>query len=318
MLHTAGVFVEDYENININSWKIANFIDSFVRFCVPVFLMITGAVLLDKDESMSFFLRKRYKRILIPFIFWNCIYLVIKILLLPKHINVDFLLIYNAFIRGSSHHFWYIYMILGVYLFIPIIRKWTISAHKNEVIFFLLIWTITLFIPSYFSEYFIDIELIYFSKYLGYIVLGFFIDKFVLNKTKIVLVGFLIYFIAGLTIYWLTYFFSEKSGNFFSMFYEYLTPNVAVMSIGIFIFFKFLNIKSNSISYLFDKFSYGIYLVHVLVLKFLLLLTYSLVILNSPISVGLYIFIIGITTYLLSFIVIYILTRIKILESVVV
>ena len=70
-VHAAAIYVLNFQNISLESWRIANFLDSFVRFCVPAFLMISGALLLNKEEDITVFINKRLKRVLIPFIFWT-------------------------------------------------------------------------------------------------------------------------------------------------------------------------------------------------------------------------------------------------------
>ena len=70
-LHVAaGVVV--YSNPGSQYWWAGNIYNSFVRWCVPVFVMVSGALLLNpnKMESMETFYKKRLSRILIPLLFW--------------------------------------------------------------------------------------------------------------------------------------------------------------------------------------------------------------------------------------------------------
>ena len=69
-----------------------------------------------------------------------------------------------------------------------------------------------------------------------------------------------------------TYFISIKTGNFNELFYGYLMPNVLLATIGIFLFIKSCKITNKlflKIINFLDKYSYGIYLIHVLVLSYL-------------------------------------------------
>jgi len=54
-------------------WKYANLINSFTRFSVPVFVMLSGALLLTKEENTSEFYKKRLLKLCYPFIFWTII-----------------------------------------------------------------------------------------------------------------------------------------------------------------------------------------------------------------------------------------------------
>lgn len=62
VLHTAAFISMDYKNVSIGSWSVATFINSGVRFCVPLFVMISGALLLGKNEGVKLFLNKRIKK----------------------------------------------------------------------------------------------------------------------------------------------------------------------------------------------------------------------------------------------------------------
>ena len=69
MLHVSSPIVVNYSNNSLSSWFVSNFFDSLSRFCVPVFVMISGALLLGKSEDIVVFLQKRVKRILVTFLF---------------------------------------------------------------------------------------------------------------------------------------------------------------------------------------------------------------------------------------------------------
>jgi surface polysaccharide O-acyltransferase-like enzyme len=266
LLHIVAKYVLLYNDLPSNLWNSANFIDAAVRFCVPVFLMISGAVLLGKDEPLSVFLGKRFKRILYPFIIWNLFYFFFFFdysLFSPIGFARGFV---KAMFVGAAYHFWYIYMILGVYLFIPIIRKWTIVCTQKECVYFLGIWAVTLAIPSFARQYFPAIELMYFSKYIGYLILGFYLDKFVVTQKSKIWIYILIFIAGFVSTFYPTYYFTNKTGELYELFYEILTPNVMLMAVGLFLFFKQIMKNTNEFLINLDKCSYGVYLIHVFVL----------------------------------------------------
>ncbi|MDQ6971139.1 MAG: acyltransferase family protein, partial [Mariprofundaceae bacterium] len=67
LVHVSDGFVSHYP-MGSEYWWIGNIYDSAVRWCVPVFVMISGALLLDpaKHENLNTFYRKRFSRICIP------------------------------------------------------------------------------------------------------------------------------------------------------------------------------------------------------------------------------------------------------------
>lgn len=72
---SAGVVIGN--DVGTEYWWVGNVYDSAVRWCVPVFVMISGALLLDpnKQEDLATFYTKRLSRILVPIIFWSAFFL---------------------------------------------------------------------------------------------------------------------------------------------------------------------------------------------------------------------------------------------------
>ena len=86
---------------------------------------------------------------------------------------------------GSVFHFWYIYMIIGIYLITPIINPWVCTTNDKGFLYFFSIWGVSVFFLQYkFEGYKPNFDLIYFSKYLGYFVLGYFLGKNDFSKFK--------------------------------------------------------------------------------------------------------------------------------------
>lgn len=91
---------------------------------IPLFVMISGALLINKDYSLKTFIKKRFNRVFIPFIFWAIIYIIFSKLVMNRKLSFD-----NSIdiIIGTSGKigtiFWFIWMILIVYIGILIINK---------------------------------------------------------------------------------------------------------------------------------------------------------------------------------------------------
>lgn len=273
MLHVSAPILGQFNELQIYTWNIGNFYDSLTRFCVPIFFMLSGALLLNKDYELKYFIKKRFLRIIPPFIFWSLVYVIYDIIERDKDFNSVIEMVY-FFIRkifhGGQYHLWFIYTIMGLYLFVPILRKWIKNSTKKEILYFLIIWVITIIygIP-HLKGYLPKIYLVNFSGYLGYMVLGYYLSQLKQQKNYLSI----IYIVLGVSITIIgTYFLTTKSSSFNGYFYGYLTPNVLIVSIGIFLLFKELKIKSKRINTVLEyisRYSFGIYLSHVLVLKLL-------------------------------------------------
>ncbi len=269
--------------------------------------MISGAVLLDRNEPLNIFLNKRLKRIVLPFLFWSIIYFIFYYAGNFDKSSVLYLLqlLFDKLLTGTYYHLWYVYMILGIYLFIPIIRKWAQNSTKQELQYFLLLWVLTLFINTDIAKYVPSIEVLYFSKYLGYLVLGYYLDKYVeTNSSKNTL--YLMLFVFGVTLTLTsTSYLSITENKLNTTYYNYLSPNVCLTAIGVFLIGKSLLKTSNKILIDLDLHSYGIYLVHVLVLHYV----YRLIPMfningNSPTYLLTSIIGVSLITYLISFFII--------------
>lgn len=267
LLHLSVPVVNNFNKILPESWLTGNIINGINRFCVPVFLMISGVLLLGKNYSLETFLTKRITRIVLPFIFWSIIYFLIKINPFDT-IEVNIMIFLKGIKQGMEYHLWYIYMIIGLYLFLPIINGWVKNASEHEVIYFLLIWMIVLLLNlPFFNKFFTRIDFRYFSGFIGYAVLGYFLNNYIKFRNRSFFAGIFI-FGAIITIT-LTYFLSIRDNKLNSIFYQYLSPNVILSSCGLFLFFKNISFKNkiliNVINFI-STYSFGVYLSHVFVI----------------------------------------------------
>jgi len=278
-IHVSSDYVPMSGKVSLYNFWVGNIFDSASRFSVPIFVMLSGALLLSKDYGIGAFLKKRLFRLLLPFLFWSLVYISRSIILrFQDGEKMPFIDIAREFFvqlrDGSSLHLWYIYMIIGLYLFIPIIGKWVRNATEKEILYFLAIWLCTLFLDQpIISKIKPEIDLTYFTGFLGYLILGHYlrIKSFANQKRTNVIAVVLI--IAGLLSTVIgTYLILFCNNTYGSTFYECLSPNIFLYATGLFLLFK--NKDTNNrfivpIRNFICKYSYGIFLVHVLVLYLL-------------------------------------------------
>jgi surface polysaccharide O-acyltransferase-like enzyme len=154
----------------------------------------------------------------------------------------------------------------------PIIGKWVRNSTEKEQRYFLIIWFITTIIsfPSI-SKYTPEIDLRYFTGYLGFVVLGHYLTAHNFSKNFLKYTSLL--FISGVlvTIFG-TYYMTAQWGKFYGGFYAYLKPNIVLASVGIFFILKDISITNKlylrAVDFI-SKYSFGIYLAHVLILTLL-------------------------------------------------
>ena len=119
----------------------ASFFDSFVRSCVPLFVIASSYLLFPLKCSTGEFFRKRAVRILIPFVLWSAVYAFAWGD--PDDNFRNLLLNFNY----SAGHLWFIYMLLGVYLLMPLLSPWAEKVSRKELLIYLGIWLFTTLIP---------------------------------------------------------------------------------------------------------------------------------------------------------------------------
>lgn len=307
VIHISGPEVVKFGKISSFDWNVANFYDSISRYAVPVFFMISGALLLGREFEIKDFLKNRLGKIIPPFLFWSLFYSLTNRYVFT-HETFNMSKVVKDVFYGSEYHLWFVYTLIGVYLIAPIFQKWIHFSKQNDIKYFLIIWILTLFltIPGV-AIYFPKINFAYFSGFLGYFILGFYLKKYV--KWPNWISYLLILFGVAITFFG-TYYFSTKNNKLYDYFYEYLSLNALLVSIGVFmLFIKIENIttKMKPVISKLNECSFGIYLIHPFVINIFALLgafTYSI----NPITD---ILILSLACFLLSFIVVFIIKKIK-------
>lgn len=285
MVHSCEFFFIDGDRIGIRSLNDGfwvSVIDSAFRCSVPLFVMISAWLLVPVRGSVSQFFRKRLVRVVIPFVFWSLLYAVLPLSWGGKTGTdaLDSLLRLSYNFNGESGHMWFVYMLVGLYLFMPVISPWLEHTGKRGKQMFLLLWFIASFFPYirdrvgdvYGECYWNEFNLLwYFSGFLGYVVLADYIRQH-LEWTcgKSVAVGILLY-AAGYVITAMVWYGRIETAvtlQQLELSWRFCTPNVIAMSLGAFLIIKALYGQSREsraveeVSHL----SYGIYLMHIFIL----------------------------------------------------
>lgn len=242
-----------------------------------LFLAISGALLLPTYMEMKNFYRKRFTRLVYPVLFWSTIIIILKTLRTDLNIKgaiMEFLLLP---IREVTPVYWFIYTISGLYLFAPVISPWLIKSTKREFQFILLLWLITTLMPyiNIFIPEFYNVDgdfrfiLNYFGGYMGYMLLGVYLRKYPLtmsNRYKLAGVISLLLLIAFLPMP-LVYIY--RYDLFRTLIFDSLSLYSVIMVIVIFMVMQ--NIRFNSHFHVamkrLAKYTFGIYLVHFIVIQ---------------------------------------------------
>ncbi len=140
MLHSMNPIYATLSEFATRRWWVCNFLNPICRVGVPLFLMISGFLLLsdERTENALAFYRRRIPRILIPLLSWNVIYYIYGIISENKGFSLKAL--FAAIINNGTHyHLWYCYTIIAIYLILPFIKKALSKCSEKEELILLLV-----------------------------------------------------------------------------------------------------------------------------------------------------------------------------------
>lgn len=284
----------------------------------PIFIMVSGYLLIKPSPSQNIkeFINKRASKILIPLVFWNIFYYLINHNFTNLSITEFFYLFFHQQIQS---HLYFLNIIFGLYLITPLISK-NINKLQLSIVVPLLICFSSLYHYSYCFLNFpkITSPLLIFIPYIGYYLAGYWIKtwpKIKYSKLTNILVTFI--FLSSIFITRkLVFIFTTHDQD--TILVSNLSLPVAAMTIIIFsklilISNKYL-IKYKSLPK-FANLTLGVYLIH----PFYLFLLKTIPVYSYLQTNYFWLWFFGLfaTTTTLSFITIYLLKKIPILNRVV-
>ncbi len=295
------------------------------RTAVPIFFMISGYLLLPKQEDWWMFLKKRAAKIIIPFLVWSIIYDVYWNEAFVES-GVTLAAIGDMFLRilrgPRASHLWYLYSLIGLYLFTPILRLFVANARNRDLLYFIGLWFLVypiLNIAQEFTDLRIGFDLQYATGYVGYFLLGLYLGR--LQTTPRLLWSAFGLFLASAGFSFAVFFFHIPPEDNELVFRSYPSLNVILMACSVFVLLKAVGEKypARFLAPLrvFSDASFGTYLVHFLVLYWISLGWRAL---GFQTQVGASYIVIPLVTviaFLVSFAITYILRKIPIVRSIV-
>lgn len=252
------------------------FLITFIAYPSPeLFFTISGSLLLPAKINAIDFYKKRFLRLLPPVVIWSVINTIVLFLINDITAAESIKRLLMIPIQPVIGVYWFIYVIIGLYLFTPIISKWIITASKKELEIFLSIWIINLcmpylnmLIPGIYNingSYFWMLN--NFGGFLGFFVMGYYLKTYPIN------IGlnkrFCIITLAAIAYIGMTLYIKLKNLND-SILLENLQIGCAIMCVIIFVIVQHIKINNkyilNFITEI-SKFSYGIYLIHFVIIR---------------------------------------------------
>jgi surface polysaccharide O-acyltransferase-like enzyme len=160
----------------VTLWWTTNIYDSLARPAVPLFVMLSGALLLQPaklDESLGVFFKKRLNRIALPFVFWGIAYFAWRAFVNGETLTANSIV--QGVLTGPYNHFWFLYLLIGLYLLTPVLRVLVAYVKRRTFSFLMILWFLgTAIVPllGLFSDYSLNANVFIITGWLGYFLLG--------------------------------------------------------------------------------------------------------------------------------------------------
>lgn len=256
--------------------------DGFSRMAVPLFIIVSAYLLvpMKEDETMWTFYRRRFLRILPPFIIFMLLYSTLPLLWgqLDREAALFDLSRVAFNFPSLAGHLWFMYPLISIYLFTPVISPWLRKATAREELFFIGLFALSTTMPflrrwfgelwgeCFWNEYH---ALWYFAGYLGYVVTAHYIRTHLTwSKARRIAVGLPMLVVGAAVTIWSFYVQAEPCTLIdtptLEIGWSFCTLNVYILTTGAFLMFSTIEMKHepSALSDL-SRLSYSIYLMHI-------------------------------------------------------
>lgn len=187
LLHVTNMFYDQIYKGSINSasWWTFTIYKSVSLPCVPLFVILSGALLLQPtkiNEPIKVFLKKRLNRIGLAWLFWSGVYIAWGFYVTKAAVtlsNIGQSVIISAF-TGAYYHFWFLYLIAGLYLITPVLRAVVSYNNPRLIGYIIILWFIGVAVVPLlplFTGYAVNGDVFLIGGYIGYFLLGFYLQQ---------------------------------------------------------------------------------------------------------------------------------------------
>ena len=260
------------------NWVAANFYDSLSRMGVPLFFMVSGYLLLGKSEPISDFFRKRFWKVGIPTLFWSVAYLLWSVEAYRNGtmspLSVVLSMLKAIYLGNVEIHLWFLYILIGIYLAVPILRVFVSAASRRDLTYFVILWFVAT--PLFeLAQRMLGLQtalvIPVVTGYVGYFMMGYLLAELQLGRYgRILSVAGIILAVAVTFVG--TNLLSARAAPIDAYFYSYFSPPTVLATICGFFLLKDLGQKlgkAGRLVRMVSATSFGIYLIHIFVVELL-------------------------------------------------
>ncbi len=283
MLHSAAQYWYDLP-VSSTRWLVCNTYDGLFRFGVPVFVMISGMLFLGKEGKTD--VKKLYRnnilRLACAYVTWSILYGLWDCRTWFGNTEVGWKKYVSEMLLGR-YHLWFVPMLIGIYMLLPVLKEMTDHCSKKQIEYFLCLFFILqigrrtldiVTIPNVVKDFSdrLDVEMV--CSYVGYFILGYYLHRFVPSQRKrklLYVLGILGLLLAPIVSNVL----SVRKEEPLSASYDSFSIFTFLASVAVFVFFEQVVSKVRWKQWMrkgileFSANSFGVYLMHILVFEML-------------------------------------------------
>ncbi|MBQ4351843.1 MAG: acyltransferase family protein [Clostridia bacterium] len=289
LLHSATSQLHAVE-VNTSPWRAMIFWDGLMRWSVPAFFLLSGALFLSSDKPLSEILKKNALRIGTAYFFWSFVYAAVS---RPEGWK-EFLYTWI----GGHYHLWFCWAIVGLYLLVPLLRP--LARNEKTARYYLLlvfifasclpmltglVWTVSPRLSDLMQAVLSMMDLAFPLGYAGIFVFGYFLSKGIAPKNEklLYLLGIAGLIFTPVSALVLSAIFERELTSF----YPFLMPNTVFPAAALFVCLKTHVHRGTRLLRILSDASFGAYLVHVLALSVLNRIGFSSLSFSAWISIPL-------------------------------
>lgn len=287
VVHVSAYVVIQFPNTTKDTFIIGNIFNGISRAGVPLFIMLSGVLLLD--ENKKFDTAKFYKvtvpTIFLLLLFWLVFYASFYTFLLPlmkgTPIKLEDFWPFVFTFKGTDYpHLWYMFLLVGLYLTIPVLRLFVKKKNIKFIVGILVACICVQFLsrtldvftigaPISVTGFVTKFHLEPVTGYLGYIILGWIIDNYEIKKPYRIFI-YILGILALITSILVVQFNIDSIKNIRSFVYDPLSLPAFVYGGAVFLLIKSLckdKTSENKAVNLLSKCGFGVYMIHIVFLE---------------------------------------------------
>lgn len=262
-IHVLGPYRHQIGDIALSEWIFAVGVNGASRWAVPVFILITGALMLSDTRpfSLSYFVKKRVSKVLVPFIIWSLFYVWLSGLSSTGYDAGHALdVLKESYHHETYYHLGFFYYFIPLYILVPFLRPLAQRLDHLAVAVIGISWIVLtgLYLNGWSGVWRNDLVL-----YGGYLWLGYWLYNYRVSPIMILTIGLASLVVTEYKVLSISIDLQQyRTLGWFS----YKTANTVLIALAVFTLGKLIsatlpesaNAKLGEIS----KYTLGIYLIH--------------------------------------------------------